>query len=191
MPRPAANGGCIALLMVIMLLKGAMWSLALPLWQGPDEEDHYNVIQFIGELGRLPDKEDTHLLDEVALSRELADVGRLPYAPEQRQAFSSTAVGPGELPFAELPEATRTSFDLQMVGKLNKATPLYYLLAAAALSLFREGDLLQRAQVQRLFALLAGSGIVVVAYLIAAVLFPTCPAHALDHPDSCGVSIRC
>ncbi len=45
----------IALLLLIMLLKGVLWSLALPLWQGPDEEDHYNVIQFIGELGRLPD----------------------------------------------------------------------------------------------------------------------------------------
>ncbi|NCF66843.1 MAG: hypothetical protein GWP61_12775 [Chloroflexi bacterium] len=33
----------IALLLIIMLLKGLLWSLALPLWQGPDEEDHYNV----------------------------------------------------------------------------------------------------------------------------------------------------
>lgn len=171
----------IGLLLVIMLLKGVIWSLALPLWQGPDEEDHYNVIQFIGELGRLPDAADTFLVDEVALSRQLADVGRLPYAPEQRQVFSDTAVGPNEAAFAELPHELRASFDLGMVGKLNKATPLWYALAALPYRLF-DGDLLWRAQVQRLFSLLASSGIVVVAYLTAALLFPTRPAMRLTVP---------
>ena len=83
----------IGLLFVIMLVKGALWSLAFPLWQGPDEDDHYAVIQFIGENGRLPDEADVWLPDEVALSRELADVGRLDYNPEQRQGWSSQPVG--------------------------------------------------------------------------------------------------
>jgi hypothetical protein len=163
----------ITLLLLIMVLKGVIWSLALPLWQGPDEEDHYNVIQFIGELGRLPDEKDTFLVDEVTLSRELADVGRLPYAPEQRQAFTKTSTGPGEAAFSQLPPQTRASFELQAVGKLNKATPLYYVIAAFPYRLFSAGDLLQRAQTQRLFSLLMSSGIVVVAYLITRLLFPT------------------
>ena len=132
----------IALLLIIMLLKGVLWSLALPLWQGPDEEDHYNVIQFIGESGRLPDVDDTYLIDEVALSRQLADVGRLPYAPEQRQAFSPTPFGPGELALANLPSETRFSFEQEAVGKLNKATPLYYMMAAVPYRLSIKGDLL-------------------------------------------------
>ncbi|MBP6471987.1 MAG: hypothetical protein KA773_16180, partial [Chloroflexi bacterium] len=78
----------ILLLFAIMLLKGALWSLAFPLWQGPDEDDHFAVIQFIGENGRLPDTADTFLPDEITRSRELADVGRLDYAPEQRQGWS-------------------------------------------------------------------------------------------------------
>ena len=172
----------IALLLLIMLLKGVLWSMALPLWQGPDEEDHYNVIQFIGELGRLPDREDTFLVDEVALSRQLADVGRLPYAPEQRQAFSQDSTGPGEEDFATLPFHTRSSFELQAVGKLNKATPLYYMIAAIPYRLFSTGDLLVRAQIQRLFALFMSSGIVVVAYLSTRLLFPTNAAMRLTIP---------
>jgi 4-amino-4-deoxy-L-arabinose transferase-like glycosyltransferase len=172
----------IALLLLIMLLKGVLWSLALPLWQGPDEEDHYNVIQFIGEQGRLPDKEDTYLVDEVALSRQLADVGRLPYAPEQRQAFSQNSTGPGEEELKSLPPETRSSFDLQAVGKLNKATPLYYMIAALPYHLFKAGDFFERMQIQRLFALLMSSGIVIVAYLIARLLFPTNVAMRLTIP---------
>ena len=169
-------------LLLIMLVKGVLWSLALPLWQGPDEEDHYNVIQFIGELGRLPDAGDTYLIDEVALSRELADVGRLPYAPEQRQSFSATAIGPGEQAFASISVESRSSFDLGMVGKLNKATPLYYALASVPYRLFREQDLLARAQTQRLFSLLMSAGIVIVAYLISCQLFPHRPAMRLTVP---------
>ncbi len=180
--RTIPEGYLIALLFVIMLLKGVLWSLAFPLWQGPDEEDHYAVIQFIAETGRLPDEADIWLPDEVTLSRELADVGRLPYAPEQRQAFSDTAVGPGEAAFAALPPETRSSTELQGIGKLMHATPLYYVFGAAVYRLFDDGDLLYRAQVQRLLAVLVGSPLVIVAYLTARLLFPTSAAMRLTIP---------
>ena len=172
----------IALLTVIMLVKGVLWSLAFPLWQGPDEDDHYAVIQFIGETGRLPDEADVYLPDEVTLSRVLADIGRLPYAPEQRQGFSRTVIGPREADFAELPSSARSSFALQGVGKLMHATPLYYVLAAVPYRLFDSGDLLARAQIQRLLAVLVSSPIVIVAYLIARLLFPLDGAMRLTIP---------
>ena len=172
----------ILFLLLIMLLKGILWSLALPLWQGPDEEDHYNVIQFIGELGRLPDEADTFLIDEIALSRQIADVGRLPYAPEQRQIFSETLIGPGEEALANLAPETRTSFEMGMVGKLNKATPLYYMIASIPYRLFAGTDLITRAQTQRIFSLLMSMGIVIAAYLIALQLFPHKPAMRLTIP---------
>jgi len=163
----------IALLLLIMVVKGALWSLAFPLWQGPDEDDHYAVIQFIGENGRLPDVGDEILPDEITLSRELADVGRLDYNPEQRQGWSDTAVGLREAEFAQLPDATRTSTELGTTAKLMHATPLYYMLAAVPYRLIGyEGDLLARVYVQRLLAVLLSSPIVVLAYLIARILFP-------------------
>jgi 4-amino-4-deoxy-L-arabinose transferase-like glycosyltransferase len=172
----------IGLLLLIMLLKGVLWSVSFPLWQGPDEDDHYAVIQFIAETGRLPDEADVYLPDEVALSRALADVGRLPYAPEQRQAFSQTAVGPNEPAFAELSPTLRATVEMQAVGKLMHATPLYYVLGAAVYRLFDEGDLLARAHIQRLLTVLIGAPLVVVAYLIARILFPADPALRLTIP---------
>lgn len=179
----------IALLVIITLVKGLVWSLAFPLWQGPDEDDHYAVIQFIAETGRLPDEADVFLPDEVALSRALADVGRLPYAPEQRQAFSQTAIGPNEAAFAQLPAPTRSSFELQATGKLMHATPLYYVIAAGVYRLFDDGDLLFRAQVQRILSVLVGAPLIVVAYLTARHLFPhsanmrlTIPTLVAFHP---------
>ncbi len=163
----------IALLLVIMIVKGALWSLAFPLWQGPDEDDHYAAVQFIGENGRLPDTGDEILPDEITLSRELADVGRLDYNPEQRQGWSDTAVGLREAEFAQLPDSARTSTELGTTAKLMHATPLYYMLAAVPYRLIGyEGDLLARVYVQRLLAALLSSPIVALAYLIARILFP-------------------
>lgn len=169
---PRREWAIIALLWAIVLVKGALWSLAFPLWQGPDEDDHYAVIQFIGEMGRLPDAGDDKLPDEVALSRIYADVGRLDYAPEQRQPFGDTAVGPGEEQFAAVDPALRRSFDLGVTGKLMTATPLYYVLATPVYRLTAEQTLLTRAHVQRLLAVLVSSPLVVIAWLTAAHLFP-------------------
>lgn len=173
----------IGLLLIIMLLKGMLWSLAFPLWQGPDEDDHYAVIQFIGENGRLPDEADTWLPDEVALSRELADVGRLDYNPEQRQGWSETAVGLREAEFDHVPLSERTSTDRRITGKLMHATPLYYMMAAVPYRLIGyEQNLLVRMQVQRFFAVLVSSPIVIIAYLIARLLFPASQTMRLTIP---------
>lgn len=164
----------VALLFVLMIVKGVLWSLAFPLWQGPDEDDHYAVIQFIGENGRLPDTADTILPDEITLSRELADVGRLDYNPEQRQGWSDSPLGLREAEFDALPFASRTSTELGTTAKLMHATPLYYLMAAIPYRLIGyEQNLLVRMQLQRLLAVLLSSPIVIVAYLIARLLFPT------------------
>jgi hypothetical protein len=163
----------VIFLTAIMVLKGVVWTLAFPLWQGPDEDDHYAVIQFIGENSRLPDEADVYLPDEVALSRALADVGRLPYEPEQRQSFSHTAEGPNEAAFAALPAELRTSVEIKATGKLMHATPLYYMMAAVVYRLFDDGDLLARAHIQRLLVVILSSPLVIVAYLIGRTLFPT------------------
>lgn len=173
----------MGLLFLIMLVKGALWSLAFPLWQGPDEDDHYAVIQFIGEHGRLPGAGDEILPDEIVLSRELADVGRLDYHPEQRQGWSAGPIGLREAEFAQLPAASRTNTGMGVTAKLAHATPLYYMVAAVPYRLVGyDGDLLLRAQVQRLFAVLVSAPIVIVAYLIARTLFPTNAALRLTIP---------
>jgi 4-amino-4-deoxy-L-arabinose transferase-like glycosyltransferase len=173
----------IALLFLVMLLKGALWSLAFPLWQGPDEDDHYAVIQFIGENGRLPNIPDVILPDEITLSRELADVGRLDYNPEQRQGWSDGRIGLREAEFDALPLSSRTSTELGTMAKLMHATPLYYLIAAIPYRLIGYGEnLLARMQVQRLFAALVSSPIIIVAYLITRLLFPNDAALRLTIP---------
>lgn len=172
----------IGLLTLVFVVKGVLWSAAFPLWQGPDEDDHYAVIQFIGETGRLPDAGDVWLPDEVALSRELADVGRLDYQPEQRQAFGPGAVGPREAEFAALPDGVRTSVSAEITGKLMHATPLYYILAVPVYRLTADGTLLERAFAQRAWAVLVSAPLVWLAYAISRHLFPRDAALRLTVP---------
>ena len=39
--------GLLVLILAITAIKGALWSIAIPLWQGPDENRHFAVVQFI------------------------------------------------------------------------------------------------------------------------------------------------
>ncbi|HFC12029.1 MAG TPA: hypothetical protein ENJ56_04225, partial [Anaerolineae bacterium] len=80
--------------------------------------------------------------------------------------------------FDQLPASTRRSFDLDNVGKLMHATPLYYVLAAGVYRLSAETSLLTRAHIQRIFAVLVSSPIVLLAYLITRELFS---AENSDH----------
>ena len=168
----------LALLVLLFIGKGVVWSIALPLWQGPDEDDHYAVIQFIAEMGRLPDDGDEVLPDEVALSRDIADVGRLNYAPDQRQSFTDGVNGPNEAQFTEI-VALSASYDRGDVGKLMHATPLYYVLAAIPYQLTADATLLTRAAVQRIVSIILSSPIVILAYVIVREIRPKDPTLAI------------
>ena len=162
----------IFLLWLIFLLKGIVWGIATPLWQGPDEDDHYAVIQFIAEIGRLPDVGDEILPDEVTLSRQIADVGRLDYNPEQRQLFSETPIGPNEAQFGQLDPAERYTFDLNSIAKLTHATPLYYLIGAAVYKAWPHGTLIDRVFIQRALSVLLSSPLIYLAWQITRLITP-------------------
>lgn len=161
----------ITCLIVIMFLKGVLWAIAFPLWQGPDEDDHYAVIQFIAETGRLPDVGDEVLPDEVSLAIDVADVGRLDYHPDQRQAFSNTNFGLNESRFEEI-KAQRASFEIGSVGKLMHATPLYYMFASIPYRWVADGTLLERAFSMRLLTLVMSLPLLPLTYAIVMFVRP-------------------
>lgn len=163
----------LALLLLLTLLNGLLWSAATPLWQGPDEDGHFAATQFIAEHLRLPGYDDGFRADELVLAADLADTGKLHNYPELRQAFGGGETGPHEVELNALDPATRTSYALGAPGKLNHTSPLYYMLAALVYRLAYGADLLGRVFAVRLFSVALTALMVLVSYFMTVEVLPS------------------
>jgi 4-amino-4-deoxy-L-arabinose transferase-like glycosyltransferase len=164
--------GLLALILVITAVKGVLWSIAVPLWQGPDENRHFATVQFIAERGHLPGTDDIYRDDENVIVGELSDTARLWYAPEQRQAFSVGLDGPREDEILALDRALRTGTDRQALNIANHLAPLYYVLGALPYRLAYDGPLIARLFAVRLLSVVYAVGTVFCAFLVARQVFP-------------------
>jgi 4-amino-4-deoxy-L-arabinose transferase-like glycosyltransferase len=162
----------LALILALTAIKGVLWSAAVPLWQGPDEDRHFSTVQFIAEHGRLPGEGEIYHDDENVIAGELAEVSRLWYNPELRQTFGPGDEGPNEAAIAALDPRLRTSTERGKVTLALHLPPLYYFLGALFYLPARGGDLLARVFAVRRLSVLLGVGTVACAYLIAREVFP-------------------
>lgn len=178
----------LALLLLLTLLNGLLWSAATPLWQGPDEDGHFAATQFIAEHLRLPGHDDGFRADELVLAADLADTGKLHNHPELRQAFGDGSTlpvlsgaeglttggetGPHEAELGALDPATRTSYAIGAPAKLNHTSPLYYMLGAAVYRLAYGADVLGRVFAVRLFSVTLTVLMVLVSYFLVAEVLP-------------------
>lgn len=162
------NLPALALLLLLTLLNGLLWSAATPLWQGPDEDAHFSAAQFIAEHLRLPGHEDGFRADEMVLAADLADTGKLHNHPELRQAFGDGETGPHEAELSALDPATRTSYTIGAPGKLNHTPPLYYVLGAIVYRMAYNADMLGRVFAVRFLSVVLTALMVLISYFLAA-----------------------
>jgi 4-amino-4-deoxy-L-arabinose transferase-like glycosyltransferase len=162
----------LALILALTALKGVLWSAAIPLWQGPDEDRHFSTVQFIAEHKRLPGEGEIYHDDENVIAGELAEVSRLWYNPEIRQTFGPGDEGPNEAAIAALDPSLRTSTERGKITLALHLPPLYYLMGVPLYRLAYAGDILTRVYVVRQLSVLLGVGAVACAYLVAREVFP-------------------
>ena len=160
------------LVLALTAIKGLLWSVAVPLWQGPDENRHFATVQFIAEHGRLPGPDDFYHDDENVIAAELSEVTRLWYHPTMRQTFGLGRDGPNEDAIRRLDPSLRTSTERGKITLALHLPPLYYLMGALLYLPVRGRDLLARVFVVRQLSVLLSVGTVWVSFLIARSVFP-------------------
>jgi hypothetical protein len=121
------------------VVRGAYYSLQLPLWEGLDEWAHFAALQFFAEHGHMPARNDL-VSDEVVRSLELAplpwsnngwvagavnhdDFWRLPVAERERRRAELARLTAAYRRTGDLPPAIQRQYEAQQ-------PPLYYALLA-------------------------------------------------------------
>ena len=156
------------ILFVSALINAISWIILIPLWQYPDEQSHFAQIQYIAEIGGIPEgskSQDTSY--EVAISEKILGTERdnlgnnkFTYHPEFHSNYSNTIFGPKETEISSLPKSQRRNL-IKNEATLNP--PLYKIFSA--------GNLFTRVYALRMFSTLIFIGTILLAYKIGQLIF--------------------
>ena len=168
----------IILLLLVVLFKGIVWSLFIPLWQFPDEQAHFAHVAFNVEDDHLlinKTKSYTNLTKEIYISevalrteRDGAGNNKFTYHPKFRIPCLSGFDGDKENEIKNLSLESRR----ETVKYEDAAYPdFFYDLSGLIYRLFYPTDLFVRVFLIRLFWILLYVGIVLFSFKIALRIF--------------------
>ena len=185
--REARISWLIGIILGVTLVKGALWSAAVPIWQAPDEPSHFAVVQFIAENGRLPRPSDDCISLEVRTSMRQSGMELVAFRPGGQQEFATGLDGPNEALLRAIPMQDRRTPNSHSTA--TTVPPLYYIIGAIMYRLVYGGNILTRLFAVRQVSVLLTAFTVWLAYRIARLTFPdqeqmwvTVPVLVSFHP---------
>ena len=167
--------GWLLIVLLATLLKGLVWSAAIPEGQAPDEPSHVALVQFIAEQHRLPQAGEIYRADELHQLAVLTPPHMIQGERNVKQEYSDTQTGPNEEEILTLDPEMRVSFDSHVYVSAMFVPPLYHWLASLPYRLFYSADVLSRVFAMRLASVLLTVGLVWISYWVARESFPTRP----------------
>lgn len=157
----------LIILLVAFLIKGLVWLFITPIFQVPDENVHFSLIQYIAENNRYPGARNADIV-----SREIVSVGKI----VRFNWMISHPVWQGvesdwQMRIKTLDKRLKTqfgSFENQGGQKLPKA---YFVLGAAVYKVIINQNFLWRFYALRFLSVILGLITVYLSYLIAQFFF--------------------
>ena len=174
-----------ALLIILFVVYGIIFSGMFPLWEGQDEHGHFGYVQYISEKKNLPSDRD-NLSNEIVYTFEKTPTEALSsIAPEFMQI-----VGLQPHPYStywdnfdlkEIQNNRKLISSQPLESRINSESvltiyeaiqpPLSYLVQAPVYLLFYDQDILTRVFTLRIFSILVTAAAAVVAYKTISLLF--------------------
>jgi len=171
--RGATPRQMLALLLVVTLFKGWLWSGVVPMWQANDEDQHFGYAQEIVRQGTLAVAIPKDVPLERALLWNMIPPLRL---SAQREPFDLSAEGIAQLAQfkqqLDAPEArTRLVPPIWFPHFVKQHPPLYYALQAIVHQIASAQNILARMMWMRGLSVLLGAATVACAYGAARVVW--------------------
>jgi 4-amino-4-deoxy-L-arabinose transferase-like glycosyltransferase len=161
----------LALILLIGALLSVAWDLAVPAFQGPDEDAHFGYVQHLAETGRPPSPSTGSSSYSTQEATLLKDLNLLPLRGNlsARPAWSSADLALWHQAERQLPPGSSSNGNGPNATGQNP--PLYYALMAIPYWLFSGLPLLKLLFVMRLFDALCFLATIALTWLIAGEVF--------------------
>lgn len=157
------GGALLATILALALIKGLVWTLALPPWYGPDEPSHFAYVQMLAVEGRVP-----HFAASRSDERDVpADI----QCSERNMGFRLNGPFFAEPPFGpdparcNQPDTPARQRPEVPTSPTAAYSPLYYAAGVLFYDLVRDAPVETRLQAVRLLSVLLGVAAAWFAYL--------------------------
>jgi len=157
----------LIILLVAFLIKGLVWMFITPIFQVPDENLHFGLIQYLGENNRFPaPKTSRHVSLELAKTAQAVNFNWMKSHPVWQGLPLDWQQQIKSIDF----QARKTFSDYQSMGgqKLPKA---YSIIGAIVYKNFSQANFLWRFYALRFLSVVLGIITVYLSYLIAEIFF--------------------
>jgi 4-amino-4-deoxy-L-arabinose transferase-like glycosyltransferase len=165
----------LILLLLATFLRGLVWLVSLPIWQGPDEPAHFSYVQSLAEQHRIPYFGEDDFSPEMRRSMALTRFAGNDEWLSQRE-FVDGRYGPGERESWSAPPQDRQS---HLVNKAGAYAPVYYLAGVPFYYLGRPWGVIGSLFAVRLLDVLLGVLAIYLTVLAGRALWPTNPGLPL------------
>ena len=150
----AGRDRILPLLLLLALVKGLVWTVALPPWYGPDEPSHFMYVQLIAEQGKVPGyaegRADGRDTPQEVLCSEFNLGWRL------TGPFYAEPLWNGDAKPCSYPHDAASRRPTVLTTPAGGYSPLYYALAVPFYYLANGADVEARLHAVRLLSMLLG-----------------------------------
>jgi hypothetical protein len=164
----------LILLLLATVFKGIVWSAIIPMWQFPDEQEHFAQVQYYAEL-RHKINTVNDLSEEVAKSELLLGTFRdergnnkFTYHPEYKIEYSNSMIGIFEDEIKNTPVSSRKIF---VKKEAARYPPLFYILSSVGYLIAYPFNLFVRLALTRFISVIFAALTVWAAFLLAKSIF--------------------
>lgn len=145
----------------LAVVNAVCWSLIMPPFQVPDEQDHFAYVQQLAETGHLPSRAGRQYSDEEIVALQDLAHPRVRFRPSGRPIFSRAEQEKLQSDLAQpLPRRGPGG-----AGVAASEPPLYYALQTIPYGLGSKGSILERLELMRLLSALMGGATALFAFL--------------------------
>ncbi len=161
----------LALLILVGALQALAWDVAVPAFQGPDEDGHFGYVQYLAETGRLQSTTTGPgpLSSEAEVAMHTLNLHALIGNLSARPAWSTADLRLWRETERALPKGSRANGSGP--NPIARNPPLYYALMAIPYRVFVWLPLLKRLFVLRLISALCFLATIALTWLIAGEAF--------------------
>lgn len=161
----------LALTLLVGALQAIAWDLALPAFQGPDENAHFAYVQHLAETGEIPSPASGGSPNSTEAQKALITLNLSPTIgnPTSRPGWSSADLALWHQVENTLPKGSRA--DGAGPNPIAKNPPLYYAAMSIPYRIFTGMPFLKRLFVLRLFNALWYLVTIALTWLIAGEVF--------------------